>query len=292
MKTSALAYYPGCSGTGTSIEYEVSTRAVLKRLGFEVQEVEDWSCCGSTPAHTVDHVLSAALSGRNLARVKAMGHSLVTTPCPSCLTNLRTAAKSVQDDDFRKKVDKLMGEECPTNVEAISTLQVITERLGLDTVRDAVSKPLSGFKVACYYGCLTTRPPKLMQFDDPENPMSMDSILEACGAEIIPFPLKVACCGAAAGMPRNDISTRLSGDILNMAEELEVDAVAVACPLCQMNLDLRQGQVNKACGTKHKMPVIYFTQLMGLAMDLPAKQLGLSKLAVNPKPSLARAGIR
>ena len=291
MSSSSLVYYPGCSGSGTSMEYEMSTRAVLRHLGVETIEVEDWNCCGSTPAHTVDHTLSAALSGRNLARVKAMGHSLVATPCPSCLANLRTAAKAVQDEGVREKVNTLMGEECPTDVRAISTLQYVVEMVGLEAVSRVVSRPLVGLRVACYYGCLTTRPPKLMCFDDPENPMSMDSILEVCGAEVVPFPMKVACCGAAAGMPRNDISTRLSGEILNMAKELEVDALAAACPLCQMNLDLRQRQVNRACGTNYRMPIFFFTQLMGLAMGLPGKDVGLSKLAVNPKPSLARVGI-
>ena len=221
-----------------------------------------------------------------------MGHDLVTTPCPSCLSNLKNAAHAVRDDDVRAKVNSLLDEECPTDVEAISTLQFFLEQVGLDTIQEAVVTPMPTLRVVCYYGCLTTRPPKLMCFDDPENPMSMDNILECCGIEVIPFPLKVDCCGAAFGMPRNDISSRLSGNILNMASELEADAVVVACPLCQMNLDLRQNQVNKACGTHHQMPIFYFTQLMGLSMGLSKKNLGLSKLAVNPEPCLARAGVR
>ncbi len=292
MSNKNVAYYPGCSGTGTSVEYDISTRAALKRLGVETLEVDDWSCCGSTPAHTVNHVLSAALSGRNLARVGEMGRDLVTTPCPSCLANLKTAAKAVADEAFRNKVNALLDEECPTDVRAVSTLQYILEEIGPEEIEKAVVRPLTGLRLVCYYGCLTTRPPKLMCFDDPEDPMSMDSILQACGAEIIPFPLKTVCCGAAAGMPRNDISSRLSGNILEMVRELDADAVAVACPLCQMNLDLRQGQVNRARKTKFKTPVIYFTQLMGLAMGLSMKDVAMSKLAVNPKPCLARAGIR
>jgi heterodisulfide reductase subunit B len=177
-------------------------------------------------------------------------------------------------------------------VDAVSTLQFFTEQIGLDRIREAVVSPLPALRVACYYGCLTTRPPKLMRFDDPENPMSMDDILAACGVEVVPFPLKTDCCGAASGMPRNDITTRLSGKILDMASELKADAVAVACPLCQMNLDLRQSQVNRARRSRYRMPIFYFTQLMGLAMGLPEKELGLSKLAVNPEPCLVRAGVR
>ena len=292
MNSSQIAYYPGCSGKGSSEEYDLSTRSVMHRLGVAPGEIEDWNCCGSSPAHTVSHDLSAALSGRNLAQAKRMGHNLVTTPCPSCLSNLKNATRAVQDEDKRNRISQLIGDECPTDVESISTLQFFLERVGLDAIRAAVTSPLPALRVVCYYGCLTTRPPKLMQFDDPENPMSMDDILAACGVEIIPFPLKTDCCGASSGMPRNDISTRLSGKILTMASELKADAIAVACPLCQMNLDLRQGQVNRACGTHYRIPVFYFTQLMGLAMGLSDAALGLSKLEVNPKPCLQRAGVR
>jgi heterodisulfide reductase subunit B len=292
MSNPDIAYYPGCSGKGSSEEYDRSTRAVMHQLGVTPVEIEDWSCCGSSPAHMVNHDLSAALSGRNLAQARHMGHTLVTTPCPSCLSNLKNAAQAAQNPDKRRRINRLMDGECPTDVESISTLQFFLEQVGLDAIRAAVTKPLTGLRIACYYGCLTTRPPQLMQFDDPENPMSMDAILEACGINVIPFPLKTDCCGASSGMPRNDISTRLSGKILDMAGELDVDAIAVACPLCQMNLDLRQAQVNRACGTRHRIPVFYFTQLMGLTMGLSDKALGLSKLEVNPQPCLARAGAR
>lgn len=291
MSNPAIAYYPGCSGKGSSEEYDLSTRTVLRRLGVEPEEIEDWNCCGSSPAHMVNHELSAALSGRNLAQAKRMGHRLVTTPCPSCLSNLKNAQQAAMDEKKRRKINKLMDDECPTDVDAVSTLQFFTEQIGLDRIREAVVSPLPALRVACYYGCLTTRPPKLMRFDDPENPMSMDDILAACGVEVVPFPLKTDCCGAASGMPRNDITTRLSGKILDMASELKADAVAVACPLCQMNLDLRQSQANAARGTNHQMPVFYFTQLMGLAMGLSAEDMGLSKLCVDPNPCLKRAGV-
>lgn len=292
MSHMSIAYYPGCSGMGTSMEYESSTRAVFRHLGVELVDVDDWSCCGSTPAHTVNHVLSAALSGRNLAQVKKMGHEVVATPCPSCLANLKTAAHKAEDEAFRGKINELLDDECPADVNAKSTLQILVEDVGTDAVKESIVRPLAGMKVACYYGCLTTRPPKLMQFDDPENPMSMDDLLTACGAEVVPFPLKVECCGAAAGMPRRDIASELSGKLLDVASELAVDAIVAACPLCQMNLDLRQGQCNRARGTRHEIPVFYFTQLMGLAMGLSEQDLGLSKLAVDPKPCLARMGVR
>ncbi|MFV0423723.1 CoB--CoM heterodisulfide reductase iron-sulfur subunit B family protein [Oleidesulfovibrio sp.] len=298
MSLTSVAYYPGCSGGGTSAEYEKSTQAVFRTLGVRLEELADWSCCGSTPAHTVNHVLSAALSARNLAIAATAGHSVVTTPCPSCLSNLRTAAHKMEDEGFRRDVSALLHDgdaaadiETGASVDARSTLQVIAEEVGNDAVAARVRKPLKGLKVACYYGCIMNRPPELMQFDDAEHPMAMDRLMEACGAEVVPFPLKVECCGAAFGMPRRDIVSELSGRLLDAAADCGADAVVAACPLCQMNLDMRQGQVNRSRGSRHSVPVFYFTQLMGLAFGLNAEEVGLSKLVVDPNPCLRAAGV-
>ncbi|KAF1075120.1 CoB--CoM heterodisulfide reductase iron-sulfur subunit B family protein [Halodesulfovibrio sp. MK-HDV] len=287
----SVGYYPGCSGSGTSVEYDKSTRAVCKKLGIELNEIDDWSCCGSTPAHTVDHTLSAALSARNLVLAAKQGQEEVVTPCPSCLANLRTASRKIEDENYRPKVEALLDEPCDEAASVASTLQLIVERVGMDAIKKAVVKPLKDLNVACYYGCIMNRPPELMQFDDPENPMAMDDIMEACGATVLPFPLKVECCGAAAGMPKKDIVTELSGRLLDVAESLNTEIIVTACPLCQMNLDLRQGQVNRANGTRYDIPVVYFTQLLGLALGLSAEEVGLSKLVVDPTPRLRFAGV-
>jgi heterodisulfide reductase subunit B2 len=283
-----LPYYPGCSGTGTSLEYDTSTRAVMKALGLNPVEIPDWSCCGSTPAHTVNHVLSAALSARNLALVAGMGHLSITTPCPSCLMNLKSAAHKTQDKEFREKTNRLMESPYNGDVTVRSVLQAIWEDAGYEGVKGAVIKELKGVRLACYYGCLMNRPPELMGFDDPEHPVVMDKLMEAAGAEVVPFPLKVECCGASFGITRKDIVTRLSGKLLAVAAQLNVDALVTACPLCQMNLDLRQGQVNAANGTNHRIPVFYYTQLLGIAFDLPSSVLGLNRLFVSPEPVLAK----
>jgi heterodisulfide reductase subunit B len=149
-----------------------------------------------------------------------------------------------------------------------------------------VVKPLTGLKIAPYYGCIMNRPPEVMEFDDCENPMALDNIMQALGAEVVPFPLKVECCGASYGVARKDITARLSGRLLDTAEDNGAMAMVTACPLCQMNLDLRQGQVNAANGTNHDMPVFYYTQLMGLALGLDKKELGLDKLVVSPNKVL------
>jgi heterodisulfide reductase subunit B len=284
-----LAYYPGCSGHGTSKEYDSSTRAVCAALGLNLVDIPDWSCCGSSPAHTLDHSLAAALAARNLELVETMGLGTTVTPCPSCLTNLKAATHRIRKEAFREKVNNLLDRPYQGSVQSLSILQVLVERIGIDAIAAKVSRPLAGLKVAPYYGCIMTRPPEIMTFDDPENPMAMDDIMTALGAEVVPFPLKVECCGASYGVPRQDIVTRLSGKLLACARDCGAQAVVVACPMCQMNLDLRQEQVNKAMNEKFQIPVIYFTQLMGLALGCTEEELGLNKLNVNPWPVLSQA---
>jgi len=284
----ALAYYPGCSGLGTSREYDVSTRAVCAALGLELVDIPDWSCCGSSPAHTLDHTLSAALSARNLELVEAMGLGLAATPCPSCLKNLKTATHRMESAAFRDRVNQLLDRPHRGSVKTMSVLQVMVERIGNAAIAARVRRPLEGIRLAPYYGCIMNRPPEAMEFDDPENPTAMDGVLSALGAEVRPFPLKVECCGASFGVPRKDVVVRLTGKLLACAKDCGADAVVVACPMCQMNLDLRQGQVNRAMNEEFEMPVFYFTQLMGFAMGLPEKDLGMGKLNVSPWPVLSK----
>ncbi|MDP2847108.1 MAG: CoB--CoM heterodisulfide reductase iron-sulfur subunit B family protein [Humidesulfovibrio sp.] len=284
-----LGYYPGCSQSGTAAEYDISTRACCKALGIELADVPDWTCCGSTPAHTVDHHLAGALSARNLLQAQAAGFDRVITPCPSCLSALKTADAHLAHETYRAKVEHLLGRPGPGPVNCQSVLQVLFEQIGPGGVKAKVTRPLTGLRVAPYYGCIMNRPPGLMNFDDPENPMAMDALLSACGAEVVDFPFKTECCGAAFGMPRLDVMQRLSARILDMARSCGADAIVVACPLCQMNLDLRRGQVNSASGQDITMPVPYFTQLLGLALGLPDADLALGKLVLPLAPALIAA---
>ncbi|MBI4804328.1 MAG: CoB--CoM heterodisulfide reductase iron-sulfur subunit B family protein [Desulfovibrio sp.] len=282
------AYYPGCSALGTSKEYDSSTRAVCEALGMELVEIPDWSCCGSSPAHTVDHRLSCALAGRNLALAELMEDvSAILTPCPSCLTNLKTASAKLKKPEFAAEVNKLLDRPVRATLPVKSVLQAIHEDVGPDAVRPKVFKWLTGLKLAPYYGCIMNRPPELMAFDDHENPVAMDQLMDAVGAETVSFPLKVECCGASYGVARRDIVENLSGKLLDLAALNGAQAMVTACPLCQMNLDLRQDQINAANRTSHRMPVFYFTQLLGLALGLGEKELGMNKLSVSPHPVLA-----
>jgi heterodisulfide reductase subunit B2 len=281
------AYYPGCSGLGTSQEYDASTRRVCQVLGVNLIDIPDWSCCGSTPAHTVDHLLSSALAARNLALAEDLDVAAVITPCPSCLTNLKAAVHRMSDREFRLQVNKLLDKPVDRSTPVKSVLQVLAEDVGPDVVAEMLpNKPLAGLKLAPYYGCIMNRPPEVMQFDDHENPTAMDKLMAALGAEVLPFPLKVECCGASFGIPRKDIVAKLSGKLLEAAVDLGAHAVVTACPLCQMNLDLRQGQASAAMGRKFQLPVFYYTQLLGLALGIPQSELGLSKLCVNPRLAL------
>lgn len=287
------AYYPGCSQEGSALDYGKSTGAVCAALGIHLHEIPGWSCCGSTPAHAVDTELSAALCARNLDLAAREDADAVVTPCPSCLSNLRAARYRMRDQHFRDRVNELLDEPAVDNLpDATSIMQLIGRAHDATDISHRATRPLKGIRLAAYYGCLMSRPPAIMDFGDPENPMLMETLLTACGAEMVDFPLKTVCCGAATGIPERKLTAYNSGKILELATRLRVDAIAVACPLCQMNLDLRQKQASKAMNLLFDMPVLYFTQLMGLAMELDEKSLGLDQLCVSPKALLRKIGAR
>lgn len=282
MAEKEYAYYAGCSLEGTAVEYDMSMRQVFKALGVNIREPEDWSCCGSTPAHTVDHVFAAALAARNLSIMEKMGVDTVTVPCPSCLTVLKRAHLGMAaDQSFKDEVNGLLDEPYGGGVVPKSTLQIIMEDVGLEAVASKVTHALPGLVVAPYYGCILTRPPEIAQFDDPENPVSMDRILEAAGVKVADFAFKLECCGAAFGVPKRDMVNRLSYRVISMALDAGANCIAVACPLCQQNLDLRQGQINSAMGTSFNIPILYFSQIVGLTYGLSPKDLGMDKVVVS-----------
>jgi heterodisulfide reductase subunit B len=275
-------YYPGCSLEGTAIDYEMSVRLVFKALGITLKEPNDWSCCGSTPAHTVDHVFAAALAARNLAIVEKMGASTVITACPACLSAFKKAhLRMAEDETFKKEVNDLLDEPYQCSVTAKSVLQIIYEDIGPEAVAKKVTTALPDLKVAPYYGCIINRPPEVMQFDDPENPIAMDKLLDAVGVEVCDFAFKVECCGAAFGVTKKKMVNKLSSKVLTMALDVGANAISVPCQLCHQNLDLRQDQINSTMGTSFSMPVFYFTQIIGLTYGYSPKELGIDKHNVN-----------
>ncbi|MDR3557820.1 MAG: CoB--CoM heterodisulfide reductase iron-sulfur subunit B family protein [Syntrophobacteraceae bacterium] len=275
-----VAYYKGCSLEGLAAEYDRSTRMVCEAFGIELVEIPDWNCCGSTPAHSYDPLLSAALAGRNLAIAADNGCDMVMSPCPGCLKSLKGAQETCEDPAQRKAFVDLVGRDVD-GLKTVSLLQLLYEEVGPQALQKAVRRPLTGHVLVPYYGCLLTRPAEKAKFDDPENPISMDRLIEATGATVPrDFPYKTECCGATYGVTRNDFVGKLSGRILDMSQGLGAEAIVVACPLCQQNLDMRQDQINKYSKSAFHLPVPYISQVIGLALGIEPKVLGLDKLCV------------
>lgn len=282
MAEKQYVYYPGCSLEATAIEYNMSVRAVLGALGVKLVEPDDWSCCGSTPAHSVDHVFAGALAARNLALVERLGADTVIMACPACLAAFKKAhLRMAQDKEFKKQVNDLLDEPYQGGVTAKSVLQIMFEDIGLQAVGEKVTSVYPDLRVAPYYGCITNRPPEVMQFDDPENPIAMDRLLEAAGVKVCDYAFKVECCGAAFGVTKRKMVNELSAKVLAMALDAGANCLAVPCQLCHQNLDLRQDQINATTNNSFNLPVFYFTQLMGLAFGCSPKELGLDKHAVS-----------
>ena len=284
------AFYPGCSLDSTARDFRKSTEAVCERLGIELAEIPGWTCCGSSPGHASNATLAVSLPVVNLLKAEAMGCDVVTT-CAACYSRLRAAnAEMSHDSAVRRSVDDATRAQYRGTVRVRHLLDVFVNDLGLDLIRDYVERPLRGLRVACYYGCLLTRPPKVVAFDDPEHPTALDRLMTAIGAKPVEWPAKVECCGAGLSLTSPDVMRRLAFGILEMAQRAGADCVAVACPLCQSNLDLRQKESTRAAGSDLSLPVLYFTQLLGLAFGLKPKALGLGKLVVSPRAVLEQIG--
>jgi heterodisulfide reductase subunit B len=255
-----------------------------------LEEIPDWVCCGSTPAHASSDSLAVALPALNLQKAKTTGLPVMVA-CASCYARLRTANHRIgRAPEASRRTERITGRPYDGGVEGRHVLDVLVNVLGPDRIRPKVRRPLSGLKVACYYGCLLTRPPEIVAFDDPEHPSCMDEMMAAAGAETVDWPFRTECCGASLSMTNSDIVCRLTHKLLCMAQESGAECLAVACPLCQVNLDLRQADGGKTHGPLRPMPVLYFTQLLGLALGLPPKSLGIDALTVSPRALLEKCG--
>ena len=288
-KKEGIAYFPGCSLHGTSKEYDLSTQAVFNTLGIPLHEPEGWGCCGTTPAHSTDHYLSTLLPMKNVALMKEEGFEHITTPCPSCFLRMRVAVKDIKEDQALK--DKLAREIPNLSSDGIKIdhlLSTVTEKIGYQQVASKVVRPLHGLRVACYYGCIITRPPKITEAKDYEYPTSMDKLMKVLGATSLDWSYKTRCCGVSLGISQLPIALELSRKILKNAKGVGADAIVVACPLCHVNLDARQKQIEEEFKEQFNLPILYFTQLMGLAFGLKTEVLGLNKHFVDPIPILKR----
>ena len=277
-----VAYYPGCSLHATARAYDESIRSIAGLMNLTLEEIDDWNCCGATAYMNVNEILSFSLSARNLALAAKTGLPVVS-PCSACYTNLRKTEKFLAEmPDIKRKVDEALaagGLRYDGGIVSKHLLQVVVEDVGLDKVRALVKRPLAGLKVAPYYGCQIARPFAMEESVD--NPVMLDRLLEALGAVAVPYAMKTVCCGGSLMGTREEVALRLCRNLLLCAQQQKADCIAVTCPLCQMNVDTYQGRVNENYGTSFNIPVLYFTQLMGMAFGIGAEDLGLQRGTVS-----------
>ncbi len=281
-----LAYYPGCSLSGSAKELDISIKAISGPLGLELVEVPDWNCCGASSAHSTGHFLSFALPARNMLKAEEAGCDEFTAPCPACYVRTFLAQREFNDNpEMKRHLENALGQkfDWQSDIKIKNVIEVFVDKIKPALVKN----PLKGLKVVNYYGCALVKPPKTFGFfDDPENPQSLDRIMNTLGAESIEWPYKTECCSASLCFTNQDATWKVCRDILQMAKDSGAKAIVVACTLCQSNLDMRQSQVNKKYKTNFNIPVVYFTQLIGLAMGIPAEKLGFDKLFVDARPLL------
>jgi heterodisulfide reductase subunit B len=283
-------YYPGCSLEGSAKEYDVSARAVMRELGIEFDELKDWTCCGASAAETASYLLSLVLPARNLALAEQANNDdgQVVASCTACYVNFRKVEERVRETpellDTINQALSVEGLVYTGKVRVRHLLDVLANYVGPEAIADRVKQPLTGLRIAPYYGCQTVRP--YSPFDAPDLPKSMDGILAALGAQVYPNPMRAQCCGGILLTTKREVGLKLVTDLLEAVEG--AGCVATVCPMCQMNLDAYQGLVSQKLGRPVSMPILYLTQLLGLAFGLPDEQLGLNYNIVPFKSLSAR----
>jgi heterodisulfide reductase subunit B len=278
-------YFPGCScsSEGGARAYTWSTQAVSQALDIELIELNDWNCCGSTPSGSIDELGAFCMAARDLALAEKKGLDLVT-PCSACYVILnRTNSYLKQYPKLKAEVDEALAAgrlEYHGTVKTRHILDVVVNDIGYEAIKAKVKKPLSGLKVAPYYGCQVVRPN--LGFDHPESPQSLEKLIASLGGDPTPFPLKTHCCGGSLIITEEDMALGLVNKLLNSASSNGAECLITVCPLCQTNLDAYQGRAERKFKTNYKLPVLFFTQLMGIAFGLESKTLGLNKNVVPP----------
>lgn len=288
MSALSYSYYPGCSLHASASEYDLSTREVCAALGIALEEVPDWICCGATPAHNVDELLSLSLSAKNLELAEQMqGDRDMAVACASCFSRLKFAQHILGENDTKRKlVEKAIDAPVPLDRKVKHLLEILARDFGLEQLAAVVKKPLSGLTVACYYGCLLTRPTDVPNLDCTEAPTIMESIMETVGAGTVSWTHRLECCGANFTLSRPPVVQQLSNAVLESAKVAGADCIVVACPLCHGNLDIRQKEIEGIYEANYGLPIFYLTQLVGLALGVPAERLGLDALIVSPQKLL------
>ncbi len=290
--------YPGCSMETSARAYQQSLEAIAGSLGMTLSEVVDWNCCGATEYLGISTTPAYALIARNLAIAagQANGTRTLLAPCSACYLNLAKADHGMAEEPrLKAKVNEALAAGDlhyePGSVDIRHLLDVMVHEIGLDAVKAKVTRPLHGLRVAPYLGCMVPRPDYHDRWSDPEHPTELDRLLAALGAEAIDFPLKTHCCGGHMTQIGPDTAYELIRRLLHAADQFKADVIATLCPMCQLNLDAYQGATNKRFGTDFEIPVVFFTQLVGLAFGFEAKALGFGREMVTANRALSRIGV-
>jgi heterodisulfide reductase subunit B len=283
------AYFPGCSLEKIAQSYDQSSKESAKSLGVELKELEDWNCCGATTYFHVDQLLANTLVARNLAIAEKAGLDLVA-PCSACFKNAYFTNKYMKEDrELAEHINYALEEDnlhFNGNIQVHHLIDVFVEEIGVEQIKEKVTKPLDGLKVAGYYGCQIVRPRK--NGENVEDPQFFEELISAMGAEPMTFPSRLRCCGGSLIMTSRTAALDMVHRILQDAVDSQADVIATACPLCQINLECYQAQVNEDFGTHYSVPVLYFTQLLGLALGSNPKSLGFGREFVGVMPFLSR----
>ena len=274
------SYYPGCAQHGTAVDYRMSVGAVFHRLGIELEEIKNWNCCGAL--HVPDRNVRVALSARTLGSANGLD---IATPCNLCYSNLMRANTALEETALRNVINEKLTNKYDGSTKPKHLLEVIVKDYGLSKLAEHVKKPLK-IKAVPYYGCLLTRPEN--KFDSPENPRTLDDLISALGAEPVKYYYKTKCCGGPILITNEDLALSLAKDLLDMAKG--ADCMVVTCPMCHLQLDAKQKAVESKYNVKFNMPVIYFTQLIGIAMGLSPQELGMNKHLVPTDELVAKIG--
>jgi len=277
-----LGIYPGCSLTGSARDYNESVFSLAKFFDIELVEIPDWNCCGATAAHNLNKELSLSLPARILALAEKNGLDEILVPCAACYSRLVVTQHELKSNpELKNKVSGIIEMDYKGTSKIINAIEWIDKYI-IPNIENKVVKPYNK-NVACYYGCLLVRPNKVLNYDRVENPLTMDVVMQKIGATPIDFAFKTECCGAGLSVSRTDIVSKLSGKIIEDAEHRGAQEIIVACPMCHSNLDMRRTDINKYWNKDYKIPVLFVTQAIGLAVGLLPEQLGLQRHFVEVK---------
>jgi len=288
-----IPYYPGCTLKTKAKNLEDSAIAAAKVLDIEMEELPRWNCCGTVYSLAADDLIHQVGSIRNLIRAKEQGSNRLVTLCSMCYNTLKRANEFfLEDEGKRERLKMYLDDEIPYDgdVRVVHLLEILRDEVGIDKIKAAVKKPLTGLKVAPYYGCMLLRPASI-GIDDVERPVVMEEILEALGAEIIDDPYKTECCGAYQTVNRKDVVVTCVHSILTSAQSNGAEVIALSCPLCDFNLDYRQKDIKQVYNGFHNIPVLYFTQLMAIAFGLDESVCRFELSAQDPRPLLKSKGL-